>query len=763
MDLDGCFTPFLFRINKFVRKKNRNLQKLTPFHDDQITEDTMNLLDISIPPDQDWKKRARKYQQNQYNSLGDRYWDIVPDDLLHRKIGFALYGIPTEIEDSNLNYSEEKNKHIDKLKNYIISVREDNSSNVTHLASIFIYVHSKEGDNVAVVFRFLKNANENLDDFLFVDSNCRTYKCWNDYLKNNELPRCTMCYPVNGFYTASNGFVDVGFCKSPASEISRNILTGLDITSSMLGLGATGVSLASFAIPIAAPFVWGATATIIASGAYDLGRGVNRLVDIGVHKESLSLKNPKSRKVWLDVLTSTVGIASVGVTKGLSVMRAGQVVSKGEAVAMRIINISSLAFSGISGVNSLITVVVKFLDGTLEMSDILQFSSACYFFLNALLSLDLANRMIEEIASSDDISNLFFSTNNSDFSVVKSITQFFDSNSYEILRRLVLGSIINFMPNINLSDLEMIAKRISGLIDAHSSGMQWKKFAVEMIAISEFIWKSFGKEILHAIDKLRELFDAEDWKSVFTTSAQNHFLDSNLDVARQLCLAAQKAMKHCTGRDTDDAAMKKILTLASVFNSKYPADCSIEFLNMTKFVCDCVAEEFDEIMSKYFYLRDEEQAKSSDFDNEAFNKNYGIEENGDLRSHFIEIAIKRLSTEERMKKMMDDYTQLSKMCDHPKNELPSMETSMSYHYMYSEPLGQFKFSDGHYWKKMNEITGLDFTTENATMLKEKGIILIRPKIENNSIKAIIFYSTKVNGCMMGIITVIKSSSQTIVE
>ncbi|XP_022193186.2 uncharacterized protein LOC111051069 [Nilaparvata lugens] len=762
--MDSCFTSFFFRIHKFARKNKLSIEKRNSLQDDElIAIDAMDFLDISIPPDQDWRTRARKYQQNQYNSLGDRYWDIVPDHLLDRKIGFALYGIPTEIKDSDLNYSEEKTNHINKLKNHIISLKEDNSSEETHLACIFIYVHSKEGDNVAVVFRLLNNVNENLDDFLFVDANCRTYKCWNDFLNNNELPRCVMCYPLNGFYSASNGFVDVGFCKSPASEMSRNILTGLDITSSMLGLGATGVSLASLAIPIAAPFVWGATATIIASGAYDLGRGVNRLVDIGVHKESLSLKNPKSRKVWLDVITSTVGIASVGVTKGLSVIRAGQAVTQSEAVAMRIINFSSLAFSGISGVNTLITVIVKVLDGTLEMSDILQFSSACYFFLNALLSIDLANRMIEEIASSDDLTNLFFSTNNTDFSVVKSITQFFDTNTYEILRRLVLGSIINFMPNMNLSDLETIAKRISGLIDAHSSGMKWNKFAIEMISISEFIWKSFGKEILHAIDKLRELFHAEDWKSVFTSASQKHFLDSNLDVARQLCLAAQKAIKHCTGKDADDAAMRKILMLASDFNSKYPADCSIEFLNMTKFVCDSLAEEFDEIMSKYLYSLDEAHANSTDFDHENFNKKYGIEEKTEVRSVFISIAIKRLATEERMKKMMDDYTEMSKLCDHPKNGIPSMETSMSYHYMYSEPHGQYKFSDSHYWQKLNEITGLNLTTENASMLKEKGIIMIRPKNEDNSIKAIIFYSTKVDDCMMGILTVIKNNSPIIAE
>lgn len=57
-------------------------------------------------------------------------------------------------------------------------------------------------------------------DYQFVDCDARVYCDWFDYLENNKLPRCIMCYPKDGLLRLKREGTDqyvqntVAFCDS---------------------------------------------------------------------------------------------------------------------------------------------------------------------------------------------------------------------------------------------------------------------------------------------------------------------------------------------------------------------------------------------------------------------------------------------------------------------------------------------------------------------------------------------------------------------
>jgi hypothetical protein len=69
----------------------------------------------------------------------------------------------------------------------------------------------------------------------FVDSSCRVYKDWDDFLTNNQLPECTYCYPIEGVYSGDeNDNVLLKFGKTPACKITNRVCSALDTASTVV-------------------------------------------------------------------------------------------------------------------------------------------------------------------------------------------------------------------------------------------------------------------------------------------------------------------------------------------------------------------------------------------------------------------------------------------------------------------------------------------------------------------------------------------------
>ena len=137
-------------------------------------------------------------------------------------------------------------------------------------------MHSKRIDSrenpidlkTILVFRVIKPDGK----YCFVDHTARVYSSWGDYLANNTLPRCKMCYPTNGeykFQKLPSGSSDENNNDRPCGldlELSESVSctnwerfkSGCLIVVSYVGLAVGVVSI------VAAPFTGGAAPSVYA-------------------------------------------------------------------------------------------------------------------------------------------------------------------------------------------------------------------------------------------------------------------------------------------------------------------------------------------------------------------------------------------------------------------------------------------------------------------------------------------------------------------
>jgi len=223
-------------------------------------------VDWSADEMRKWREEAVKEQQECFDLLGTPMWrEFLPSHYgdLKRQIGFALFGVPEEEPCANLNdntgYTDKKLKEINKIF-YLIKKCMQNHKNPKNICVSFLFVFGKTRDAcitvpVIRVPQFDIVFRQNID--LFIDSCGRVYEGWQDYLDNNTVLACVLCYPRNGMYSAVNGAVDVEFGISPAGQTGAKVLQGLDIGGTVLSLSAAGALLAGLFVPVALPVVAG--------------------------------------------------------------------------------------------------------------------------------------------------------------------------------------------------------------------------------------------------------------------------------------------------------------------------------------------------------------------------------------------------------------------------------------------------------------------------------------------------------------------------
>ena len=213
-----------------------------------------------------WKEVAVKEQQGYLHLFGNHMWrEYKPADYINlkRNIGFAMFHLPEKEPDENLNdgtgYTDKQLIHINKIFGTIKKSKKKHK-NQENIWVSFLFVLGKAGDDF---MRFPVIRIPEHDVFveqnhnIFIDLSGRVYKGWRDYLKNNTLPKCILCYPKSGVYSARNGVVEVEFGISPAGKAGRKVLTGFDIGGTALGVGASGVGIASLFVPVAWPVAAG--------------------------------------------------------------------------------------------------------------------------------------------------------------------------------------------------------------------------------------------------------------------------------------------------------------------------------------------------------------------------------------------------------------------------------------------------------------------------------------------------------------------------
>ncbi|KAG8276191.1 hypothetical protein J6590_070842 [Homalodisca vitripennis] len=373
-------------------------------------------------------KNAKRKQYEHYEAFtllkknGDT-WDSVAKSnptLLCKKIGFALFGLPPpQLADSNENnmslvstsgsyelkivslqnlknqkdrnhlckvqsgYSNDQDKQIASIGNVIIS-----RSTGYEIKFSCVFVTFQEDSTIiegipkvtsVPLFR-IQSGGSNI---VYIDTNCRVYESWADFLTTNTLPDIVICYPLHGSYDIKTGF-SVGFSKTPASSAKSKALKAADKVEKVISVGAgvAGVAALVVSAPVLAPcaVVGGA-----AAGIYGFGRCVVKILDKKKHNE------PYAKEVVKGAF-NVIAVAAAGALR----------VAEGAVV------VSTKIAQGICGLNGFVGLLysgntTKLIELLNELCDQ---SSMISFYFNVASSseaIDLIKKTLEINERADDV------------------------------------------------------------------------------------------------------------------------------------------------------------------------------------------------------------------------------------------------------------------------------------------------------------------------------------------------------------------------
>ncbi|PSN39001.1 hypothetical protein C0J52_14021 [Blattella germanica] len=630
-----------------------------------------------------WKEKVLEEQQLYYEMLGDRDWDCYREteiEFLERNVGHAMFGPPEELpEDKNGNtgYNEKKLEQIRKVCSAIKEHNKYPSINGEHdtwLSVIFVCLNMKEQSVPVPVFR-IPNYNpettkKGTSGCLFVDSNCRIYKDWTDFLTNNKLPKCDYCYPVNGiYYGDADDKVVVEIGRTPACKITNQICNVLDTASTVVMVGGMAVTVAGLFATIAAPVAVVTSVGAVTTGIYGIGRSAATLVDRGKHKQSLGIKEAESRDAWISVVGNTVGMASTQAIQMVTKMtREGEVLC------------NSLTVNGLGLLNNILRLREKAVTGDLRPLDVFQFTSSLLFFTMSAINMKTANAIIRE--TQDGMlgsyeTSLRSNRHRREFRRLVKETQGVDGNSIQGNARVIKGinqithkddffaGLVRVRQQFSQSDAKVVLTdtglvEINGQLHLHPMRF-WEidKMQRQLILdatknLNQGVWsqKQFNEEMKLVCDQHQIVFKSQ----------RNETLSSlNKVMAKAEKKPSGAAKENCisqlNGNQVDMISYqlhrfakqhhKKLINIAVNLADLMGYRKTAEFLRIVGFVANYVEEVVVSVELKYQEdLCSALNAQGDDFDREVFDREYNIQ--GTRRDHFIRTVLTNYNTYEAL-------------------------------------------------------------------------------------------------------------------
>ncbi|XP_047367665.1 uncharacterized protein LOC124956212 isoform X1 [Vespa velutina] len=248
--------------------------------------------------------------------------------------------------------------------------------------------------------------NENIYTVWYIDIKGRVYKSWEDYLKNNNLPKCTMVFPKDGYYqpnpefeiTPNKSIIWLIVQDSYACSKRANILSIINNTINAVGTAAiVGFGIATIFNPTSSIVAIGKVATLVASGAWTFKTSSVKLYDMAVHQESIKPFNRNALSAWLGIAGSTVGIAICGSTILLKkAVAAGVTVNQLAMSTHDAMVITSISINLIGlGYESLHILGKYKQEKRVDIQDIIYLGTYLLFFTNSIINITFAKEIIE--------------------------------------------------------------------------------------------------------------------------------------------------------------------------------------------------------------------------------------------------------------------------------------------------------------------------------------------------------------------------------
>ncbi|XP_066582990.1 uncharacterized protein [Prorops nasuta] len=323
-------------------------------------------------------------------------FDAQTDDLVQRLF--------TAICD-NGTLCENNNIYCSVIYNVLIFAGTSNQSKEKNTANnINDHIYSQP----VPIFKVKKILDKQSETIWYIDTSGRVYTSWRNYINNNNLPKCLMVLPKDGFYqadtscllTEDQSTVLIEALFSPACTTKNVVAKAIDITSAVGTTLSAGVGIAACFTPIGPAVLMTSVAIAGASSLWNIGRASNHLNDRSKHKQSL--KDREAIGSWLTIAGNVTSVAATG-----SVIALGQLVNRGVQInktgktIFNVVQGLNLASNGTSNTIQVLDLFKKFKQNEeVTVEDIALIALKLMHFGMSIITVQFANNIIKNCESS---------------------------------------------------------------------------------------------------------------------------------------------------------------------------------------------------------------------------------------------------------------------------------------------------------------------------------------------------------------------------
>jgi hypothetical protein len=199
------------------------------------------------------KGLTQKMKQEYYDDPHNVQWrdsKLSGNSNLIKIIGSALFDVSEK--EPVANFTDTQLKQIKEIIGMIEKFMKKHKDEENICVSVvFVLVKAADGYVELPVIKLLKHDTD-IQEYnnIFIDFCGRVYKNWQDYLKNNTLSNCIICYPKNCVYSSVNDVVELENGTSTAPRIGSKIVRGLDIGCAFLSFCAALVATVAWGFPV---------------------------------------------------------------------------------------------------------------------------------------------------------------------------------------------------------------------------------------------------------------------------------------------------------------------------------------------------------------------------------------------------------------------------------------------------------------------------------------------------------------------------------
>lgn len=188
---------------------------------------------------ENWKTKSLEFQQEMYERLGDRMWDVYKNDqyyLLVKKLAISMFGAPSDIDGSFLDaLSSTARAQVLTVKERVLEICGDDDQLYCGIFYVFVGLKTLNGSLTREKKAILVIRKGSTCWYISrIGSVMKVHENWSDCMHSNAEKQSLICYPTHLSYDGPPHEFTVSYHYNETGKLYQQVAGNLFLSHSCI-------------------------------------------------------------------------------------------------------------------------------------------------------------------------------------------------------------------------------------------------------------------------------------------------------------------------------------------------------------------------------------------------------------------------------------------------------------------------------------------------------------------------------------------------